>query len=209
MGTAHRKVPGHRLPASTKMRLAHRVGHDFRFPPPLSFVGLVFFELDAGLLDNQLGELRPHRRAPYRRTGAPAASRTRPQPTMKWSLAIQNGTARLSADKSDANSSRLCAVCLRRRTSSPSDNGEVREEMIEQSGADDAVDALYAHPAESWRNGSVMMGRLLIVQSPTVVQYATARPWPARRRNAPWTSPKFGSPSSFGISSRPRSPRYR
>jgi hypothetical protein len=93
------------------------IGHDSqRAAAPRANSGLVFLELDPSLPDRRRGELDTGTGEPGGDSDGRSAS-TRPQPTMKWSPVIQNGTATLSP--ADAvNCARLDAS-FRRRTSSP------------------------------------------------------------------------------------------
>jgi hypothetical protein len=76
-----------------------------------TFEKKVIFSLTGS--DTEIGGVRM-----IRNVSAGGTVSTRPQPTMKWSLAIQKGTATLLLHDAATNCSRLFAV-FRRSTSSP------------------------------------------------------------------------------------------
>ena len=85
---------------------------------------------------------------------------TRPQPTMKWSLAIQNGTATLLPDDAAANCSRLLrGLPAQHKLAVRIIEG--RKEMIQQIGPDDAVDALDAKVLRELAQGKRCNGQVL------------------------------------------------
>ena len=77
-------------------KVMHGVRHDFQLSASARpFVSLGFLQLNPGFLDNQLRQFNSAPASPVStKRSAGGSVSTRPQTTMKWSPAIQKGTAR-------------------------------------------------------------------------------------------------------------------
>jgi hypothetical protein len=135
------------FPHVSKRKLAHGVGYDFqRSAGPHTFVSLVFLKLNSRLLDDRLREL-------YARTRQPCVDeQERRRHRLHATPAHHEVIARNPERNRDAVLGRLCHKRLEALRVFAAEHElaarkiERRQEMVEQGGADHAVDALHPKP---------------------------------------------------------------